>query len=321
MVDLLNVAPCGIFSFNDEGIIIQANDTICTLVKFDKQSLIHQKVNTIFTLPTIIFYQTHLYPLLKMKDSVEEIFITLKTKEGKEIPVLLSAKRIKEEGNVENICSCLPIYNRKNYEDEIIAAKKQAEKALEENSALIDTKAKLQQQIELLDDKMFQLQRRNEELKELNNTMSHDLQEPIRKLHLFSDLLLHGGSNIPQEQTLKKITNQTLRLKQLLHGLQDWIILDNDALKISEVDLAEVLLCAEQKLSAKNPGLTIDIEANNLSKVKADREQFGILFYELLSNSVKFRSAERPLKVRIETTILNYNQFKTMQDHYQYSNH
>jgi sigma-B regulation protein RsbU (phosphoserine phosphatase) len=237
MVDLLNVAPCGIFSFNDEGIIIQANDTVCTLVKFDKQNLIHQKVSTIFTLPTIIFYQTHLYPLLKMKDSVEEIFITLKTKEGKEIPVLLSVKRIKEEGNVENICSCLPIYNRKNYEDEIIAAKKQAEKALEENSALIDTKAKLQQQIELLDDKMFQLQRRNEELKELNTTMSHDLQEPIRKLHLFSDLLLHGGSNTPQEQTLKKITNQTLRLKQLLHGLQDWIILDNDALKISEVDL------------------------------------------------------------------------------------
>jgi signal transduction histidine kinase len=138
---------------------------------------------------------------------------------------------------------------------------------------------------------------------------------------LFTDSLLHAKSKIPQEQTIKKITNQTLRLKQLLLGLQDWILLDNDALKISEVDLADIVSKAKQKLQAKNPGLVINIEANHLPRIKADAEQFVILFYELLSNSAKFRSVDKPLKVSIETTILNYNQFKALQDHYQYSDH
>ena len=321
MVDLLNLAPCGIFSFNDEGIIVQANDTMCALVTIDKANLVQQKVNKIFTLPSLIFYQTHFYPLLKMQHAVDEIYITLKSAAGREIPVLLSAKRVEQEGSVENICTCLPIYNRKNYEDEIIAAKKLAEKALQENSALTEAKKQLQQQIELLDEKMYELQHRNEELKELNNTVSHDLQEPIRKLHLFTDLLLQEKSQIPQEQTLQRITNQTLRLKQLLHGLQDWIILDNEALKISEMDLVSILNAAKQKLLAKNPELEIDIYASNLLKIGGDEEQFSILFYELLSNSVKFRSADRPLKVTVETSILHYNQFKALQDHYRYCDH
>lgn len=321
MVDILNLAPCGIFSFDDEGVILQANDTLCTLVKINKEDLVHQKVNAIFTISTLIFYQTHFYPLLKMQHFVNELFITLKSKDKEEIPVLLSAKRIEKEGKIENICSCLTIYNRKNYEDEIIAAKKQAEKALAENSALIEAKAKLQHQVELLDEKMYELQQRNDELKDLNNTVSHDLQEPIRKLHLFSDSLLHAKSQMTQEQTLKKILNQTLRLKQLLLGLQDWMILDNEDLQISEINLADVLSTAKQKVLAKNSGLAIDIEANNLPRIKVDREQFSILFYELLSNSVKFRSADRPLKITIETTILNYNQFKALQDHYRYNDH
>lgn len=46
-----------------------------------------------------------------------------------------------------------------------------------------------------------------------------------------------------------------------------------------------------------------------------------ILFYELLSNSLKFRSADRPLKVSITSTILQHNQFKALQDRYLYNDH
>lgn len=321
MMDLLNVAPCGIFSFNDEGIIMQANENICAKVQISKEDLLGQKLNTIFTLPTLIFYQTHFYPLLKMQHSVDEIFVTLKSKEGKEIPVLLSAKRIEAERGVEYVCACLPIYNRKNYEDEIIEAKRLAEKALEKNSALTDAKAKLQLQIELLDEKMYELQGRNEELKELSMTISHDLQESVRKLHLFTDLLLNADSKFPQEQTLKRITKQTLRLKQLLLGIEDWMTLDNNVLKVEELVLSEVLLEAKQKLLAKYPDQPFELEIGNLPKIRGDREQFLILFYEFLSNSLKFRSAERPLKVRITTTILQHNQFKALHDRYLYNDH
>ena len=105
MADLIHAAPCCIFSFTDEGLIVQANDTLCRLLKQERQDICGQKVNKIFTVSTLIFYQTHFFPLLKMQQSVEELYITLKKADKEEGPVLMSARRISENGTTENICA------------------------------------------------------------------------------------------------------------------------------------------------------------------------------------------------------------------------
>ncbi|HYH14427.1 MAG TPA: PAS domain-containing protein, partial [Flavisolibacter sp.] len=113
MVNLLQAAPCGIFSFNEEGIIVQVTPTLCEWVHRTPEELQYQKLDMLLTLPSQIFYQTHFLPLLKMQHKAEEIFLTLKTKEDGEIPVLVSARQAMDEGHMEYVCACIPIYHRK----------------------------------------------------------------------------------------------------------------------------------------------------------------------------------------------------------------
>jgi phosphoserine phosphatase RsbU/P len=321
MIDLLHAAPCGIFSFDDEGILLQANPTFCELLKADIRELTGKKLDQVLTLSSLIFYQTHFYPLLKMQRSAEEIFLTLKTKAGGEVPVLLSARRIENEGIIENVCSCQAVYNRRNYEAELIAARKKAEKALQENAELADTRAGLQKHIHLLDEQMYLLHQRNEELTELTNSISHDLQEPLRKLIFYTDLLRLPQPPLNREDTLEKVMRLAQRSKDLLLGLQQYTSLDSAASPQTEVDLNQVLGTARQQVRELYPSLEMRVTAANLPTIYANGEQFLTLFFQLLSNSVKFRSAERPLEIQVEHTLLKTNAFKSLPDHFHYTEH
>lgn len=319
MVNLLQVAPCGIFSFNDEGMIVQVSPTLCEWVHYRPEELQHKKLDKLLTLSSLIFYQTHFLPLLKMQYHAEEIFLTLKTKEGSEIPMLVSAQQVADEDQTEYVCACIPIYHRKQYEDEILQAKREAENALQENSILINAKSQLQHNLEELDDKIFKLQQRNEELHQFHSIISHDLQEPLRKLHLFADLL-HLHKSDASGEVLHKVTQQVNRVRGLFLGLQEYVQLDNKTLKLSPLELNAVVLMAKQKLLQYYPAANLELELSNLPRVEGDLNQLVMLFYHLLENSFKFRSAA-PLRVNVEGILLHQNQFKGLKDQYQYTHH
>lgn len=321
MVDITNAAPCCIFSFNDEGLIMQVNDTLCELLGLGRQEVYRQKVNKIFTLSTLIFYQTHFFPLLKMQQCVDELYITLKTAGNEEVPVLLSAKRIIESGSIENVCACLPIYHRKKYEEEILSAKKQAEEALQQNTELIKVKTELQKHIEALDEQLYTLHQRNEELKQFNTIITHDLQEPLRKLHLFTDILMNKKEASPLAPVLHKVIHLVNQLRSLLYSVQDYVQLEEQILNIKVVDLEKAVLAAKQKVIAEYPGVPFNIAEKGLEPIEGDFNQLVLLFYELLSNSLKFRRPNQKPEILIEGTRLQYNQFKTSEGRYKYTEH
>jgi sigma-B regulation protein RsbU (phosphoserine phosphatase) len=284
----------------------------------EKALLLQQPLKSLFTVSTQIFFETHLYPLLKFNNSLEEIFVTLKKSSGKEVPIILSAKRIIEDGIAENIFSCLTVYNRKNYEEEIIRAKKEAEKALRENTTLSETQKQLQEHVQLLDEKMFLLQQYNDTLKEISYAVSHELQEPVRKLNLFTDMMLHHKTNNWLQNNEHKITGQIHKVKSILSGLQQYVWLDDNTDATTLTDLNEALKEAANKLTTENPEAVVAVQAQGLPKIMAHYVQFVLLFYQLLSNAFKFRHPHRAPEVTISATTINRNQFKLLQNHYSY---
>jgi hypothetical protein len=74
-----------------------------------------------------IFYQTHFFPLLKLHGKIEEIYFSLRAKEGHDIPMLINASRRCEGEEFVYDCIFIPILQRIKYEDEILKAKKAAE--------------------------------------------------------------------------------------------------------------------------------------------------------------------------------------------------
>jgi sigma-B regulation protein RsbU (phosphoserine phosphatase) len=111
-----------------------------------------------------------------MKGEAEEIFMTLLTKEKKQVPVLINAATSMANGTVLFRFAGIPIQQRLKFEEEIIAAKKAAEKALNENTSLLQAKQELQQHAEQLDRQMVLAQKQNGELRQFNHVVTHDLQ-------------------------------------------------------------------------------------------------------------------------------------------------
>ena len=187
-----NVAPCCFFVFDDNGIIKEANETLCTLTGYSRESLLNFSVEKIFTIPTRIFYQTHLFPLLKLQSYAEEIYLTLCTHKGDQLPILCHTTKMMNEQGSRYLCVGIIVRNRKKYEDELISAKKMAEKALNENTELNKVKEELIHHTETLDRSLTMVNRQNQELMQFNRAVTHDLQEPLRKISLFLNMMQHG---------------------------------------------------------------------------------------------------------------------------------
>jgi len=127
--ELLNTSPCGFLSFADDGKILMVNATLLQLLGRETDELRGQKMESILPIASRIFCQTHFFPLLKLHGKVEEIYFSLRSKQGSDIPMLINAVRREKGGSFVNDCILLCIRQRILYEGEIIKAKKAAEAA------------------------------------------------------------------------------------------------------------------------------------------------------------------------------------------------
>lgn len=133
MDELLNTAPCGFLAFADDGTILRINATLLEMVGYERGELQDRHVESILSVGGRVFYQTHFFPLLKLQGKAEEIYFSLRSKSGEDVPVLVSAVRRERAGAAVNDCVFVPMRQRNRYEDELLQARKAAE---ESNRAL-----------------------------------------------------------------------------------------------------------------------------------------------------------------------------------------
>ena len=117
------------------GILTKMNREMREKLGVEASAVIGRPVESILTVGSKIFWQTHFYPLIKMQNSAREIYLSFKGPE-ESIPVLLNVKVVQAGSRTEIFCSGMEISNRNRYEKELLAAKKTAEDALNENIEL-----------------------------------------------------------------------------------------------------------------------------------------------------------------------------------------
>src|SRR5919107_5463606 len=138
MDELLNNAPCGFLAFADDGHILTANATLLGWLGRGGDELVGRHVENIFPPGGRIFYQTHFFPLLKLHGRAEEIYLSLRGAGGEDVPVLVNAARRERADSQVNECVFIPMRQRRRFEDEILAAKREAEEANRVKDALIE---------------------------------------------------------------------------------------------------------------------------------------------------------------------------------------
>lgn len=145
------------------------------------------------------------------------------------------------------------------------------------------------------------LKQRNLDLEQLTFSASHHLQEPLRKIFIFSDRLsLKMNSEIYNQEIdyIKKIQNFALIMRQMLNGLLLYSEINLKGNKFKIIDLNELLLSL---INQKTEYLSLNknIFINHLPDIKGDDEQVRTLFNQILDNSINFAKKDLPLKIEI----------------------
>jgi sigma-B regulation protein RsbU (phosphoserine phosphatase) len=319
MVDPNTDIPCIYFSASAEGFILEASDSLCNCLGYTRDELIGRKLESIFTLATRIFQQTHFYPLIQLKGQAEELYITLKSREGGEVPMLSNAAQREKDGQLLIQFAGITLTKRKKFEDEIIAAKKAAEKALNENTYLKAAQEELQKRAEELDNQIGLTELQNRELKQFNHVATHTLQEPLRKLLLFSSQILETGENKANEGTVQKMRRTVEDMNAKLKGLQEYVWLTNEEFEWDDVDLLYLSELALKQLRTENPGVTIELQTESIPKIKANSRQMQFLLRELLLNAVRFRKPGNSVTVKMYASTLLLNKFRQVPGKYRYT--
>ncbi|MEO6734114.1 MAG: ATP-binding protein [Ferruginibacter sp.] len=319
MTDYFDNAPCCYFSFNDSGALLFVNQTLCTVLGYNREELTGKKVETIFSIPAKIFYQTHFFPLLKMHGHAEEIFIFLQAKNGSQLPLLMNAGQGENDGVPGYACVGIIVQNRKQFEDELVNAKNLAERALSENTGLKKAQEELKSQTEALDVQMQLVNNQNNKLKQFNKVATHDLQEPLRKIIFLANLLKDApGGDLTQQENLTKLFKEASVMSDTLSGLQQYVWLYETPITPETVSCLEIIQKVKKQLAGELGEDKLEITTAKLPVIKADHRQFHLLFYELLYNAVLYKKAGEKAVVGISATVIKKNTFKAVEGRYEY---
>lgn len=318
---LLNNVPCGIFSFTNNGIINYANNALLQQLGYTSGQLNGRNVEEILTLSSRIFFQTHFLPMLTLQGEVSEIFLTLKAKDNEAVPVLINAASKSYESETHNVCACITVHQRKKYEDEILEAKKTAEEALHKNELLKQIQHELEAGKQELDKQLTKYKYTSRELLQLNEIVTHDLQEPLRKISIYVDAIERSKVNAYDDKTFKSfsiINKSVSRIRTLLQSLQDYLPILTKPIEKSSVHLTALIEAEVSALRLQHTGLPFEVSIEKLPIINADVKQLKILFHQLLGNCIEFRNPQQLLHIKVACSLVEENVYYSTEGKYKY---
>jgi signal transduction histidine kinase len=144
------------------------------------------------------------------------------------------------------------------------------------------------------------LEQSNKELQQFVYIASHDLQEPLRKIQTFINLLLerHLEDTEKLRYFLNKIFASTNRLRNLISDLLKYSIINAEEIFVS-TDIQNVIEETLNDLEFPADAETPVVEVSGIPRIEIMPTQMRQVFQNLISNSIKFSRQNVPCSVRI----------------------
>jgi PAS domain S-box-containing protein len=144
---------------------------------------------------------------------------------------------------------------------------------------------------------LAELARSNEELAQFAYVASHDLQEPLRMVSSYTQLLAKrytGRLDADADEFIAYAVDGANRMQRLITDLLAYSRVGTRGKKLEPTDFAAALASALVNLKAAIDESGAVVTHDPLPILRADRSQIAQLFQNLIANAVKFHGAEPP---------------------------
>jgi PAS domain S-box-containing protein len=178
----------------------------------------------------------------------------------------------------------------------------ETEEGLKVLAAIVDITTRREAE-DVLSRRAIELEKANERLARFAYVASHDLQEPLRKIVAFTEILNQATASSHQSDVAyasEVLRTSALRARELVEDLLLYSRTANQAQKLQYLDMREQIELALDDLSTAISEANAEVQTNvpHLT-IRADRTQFFRLVQNLVSNAIKYRKPGQPAKVKI----------------------
>lgn len=277
--DLFEHAPCGYVMTRPDGTFVRVNQTLLDWIGYSRDELLSgMSLLDLFPAPGKIFHETHYAPLLRMQGFVNEIAFELVCRDGHRLPIVLNTVQHTDASGTA-LLNRTTIFNssqRRQYEREILLARKKAEQALR------------------LRDQFLSL-------------ASHELKTPLTAILGNIQLLQRRIANATSvsdrdRRTVDIINSQTQRLNQMVLTLLDTSRIESGQLSIlrASVDLHALINRIIDETRATLEGRKIHVEyVSEMVVIQGDELRLEQALQNLFQNAFKYSAVDRPVYVQI----------------------
>jgi PAS domain S-box-containing protein len=195
-----------------------------------------------------------------------------------------------------------------------VTLQRQNQKALEsEVQARTEQLAAVVEELQVANEELAESNERlihsNDELAQYAYVASHDLQEPLRKIRVFTSRLT--GQSLTEKETnltLEKISASAERMTQLIQDLLEFSRLLKAETEIQTISLTDVVNAVVNDFELTITEKNAEIVVEKLPMIQAVPLQMNQLFFNLLSNSLKFVAPGTAPRISIQANNLTNEQ-------------
>jgi PAS domain S-box-containing protein len=294
--------PIGAVAIRDDGCVVHANAFLLQLLGYSREEVEGKHVEILLSVAGKIFFQTHLYPLVRLGHPAQELFVLLRHKDGSQVGCLVNARRRSTGQSPITDCVFMEVRERGKFEEALLRAKKEAEQRgvqLAEANRLLEEQAlELEMQQQHLHDQAAELEEASSAKSRFLAVMSHELRTPLNAIGGYVELIelgVHGEITAGQREALDRVARAQRHLLRLIND-----ILNLSRIEAGRVDYAvepvDIRAVVESVVPMVEPqaaaaSVRIDRQVTTDVVARADREKVQQILINLLTNAVKFTPA------------------------------
>jgi PAS domain S-box-containing protein len=204
--------------------------------------------------------------------------------DGTHLPVLISLKSINIDSDRPAVCMLITSLVQQKHNQELLE--------------------------EMVAQRTAELLRSNKDLEDFTSTISHDLQEPLRKIQGFGNLLFANAGNPLSEEEIdyiRRMQRASQRMAVMIEDLLSVSRITTSSHSFDSVDLNQVL---QEVLSDLDMSIQVSharVEIGALPVIEAEPLQMQQLFQNLLSNAIKFHKPKESPRVTVTSREVHGN--------------